>query len=343
MKTSAAALKASIITYCATIGANPLLVQGAGGNVSWKDDDTLWIKASGTWLAQAAEKDIFVPVDLPQLRSAIDNGQFDVVPIVTGTSSLRPSIETLLHALMPHRIVVHLHAIEVLARLVRVNWRDDISALLGDTFNWASVPYKKPGAELARAVGAALASNPRAQVIFLESHGVVIGGSTIDDIAAIIDTLTRILRSETANDTIMNAVPATLSLGEELYLAMEDAELHRLATDQRLFGYLSKAWVLYPDHVVFLGAKAHIYPDLATLREKCVSGAKLPELIFIKDLGVFAKKDFNIAKQLQLRCYLDVVARQDEKVELNTLNEMQVGELLNWDAEQYRMNLAKFL
>lgn len=28
-------LKASIIEYYSTIGADPLLVQGAGGNVSW--------------------------------------------------------------------------------------------------------------------------------------------------------------------------------------------------------------------------------------------------------------------------------------------------------------------
>ena len=42
-----------VTDYCAHIGADPLLVQGAGGNVSWKEDGTLWIKASGKWLAGA--------------------------------------------------------------------------------------------------------------------------------------------------------------------------------------------------------------------------------------------------------------------------------------------------
>ena len=73
-------LKASVIEYCSTIGADPLLVQGAGGNVSWKEEDTLWVKASGTWLAEAAGKDIFVPVDLPHLRAAIASGDFSVTP-----------------------------------------------------------------------------------------------------------------------------------------------------------------------------------------------------------------------------------------------------------------------
>ena len=35
---------------------NPLLVQGAGGNTSIKEDGLLWVKASGTWLSEATEK-----------------------------------------------------------------------------------------------------------------------------------------------------------------------------------------------------------------------------------------------------------------------------------------------
>src|SRR5450830_1321794 len=107
--------------YCARIGNDPLLVQGAGGNFSWKDDGLLWVKASGTWLAQAMENDIFVPVDLTHLRLEIGRGNFSVTPNVIGPSNLKPSIETLLHALMPHKVVAHLHAIEILAYLVREN------------------------------------------------------------------------------------------------------------------------------------------------------------------------------------------------------------------------------
>ena len=31
-------------------------------NVSWKDEDTLWVKASGTQLSDAKDLDIFVPI-----------------------------------------------------------------------------------------------------------------------------------------------------------------------------------------------------------------------------------------------------------------------------------------
>ena len=135
-------LKTAVIEYCSIIGSDPLLVQGAGGNVSWKEGDTLWVKASGTWLAEAAEKDIFVPVDLQHLRTAIEKGDFSVTPKVLGDSVLRPSIETLLHALMPHRVVVHLHAIEILAHLVRDNCQTDFQLLLDASIHWTTVPMK---------------------------------------------------------------------------------------------------------------------------------------------------------------------------------------------------------
>ena len=46
----------------ARIGADPLLVQGAGGNTSVKEGGVLWIKASGKWLSGAARGHMFVPV-----------------------------------------------------------------------------------------------------------------------------------------------------------------------------------------------------------------------------------------------------------------------------------------
>ena len=50
-----------MLSFCSEIGMNRLLVQGAGGNASWKENDTLWIKASGTWLVDAKSHNIFLP------------------------------------------------------------------------------------------------------------------------------------------------------------------------------------------------------------------------------------------------------------------------------------------
>jgi len=341
MINSSEALRASVVGYCAAIGSDPMLVQGAGGNVSWKDGDTLWIKASGTWLAQAAEKDIFVPVDLAMLRDAIAGDDFTVTPTVCGESMLRPSIETLLHALMPQRVVLHLHAVEVLAHLVRASWQADFAALLDRSVEWTAVPYKKPGADLAVAVSLALCDKVDAKVVFLQSHGVVIGGNNIDEIGATLSALTDALRTVPA-EGILPRLPAAFAINSgDWYLPVNDPAIHSLATDAALFARLASQWALYPDHVVFLGGDAHSYANVETFQNSLSSSKSLPELIFIQNVGVFIRPEFSIAKLLQLRCYYDVLVRQHQSHSINTLLPQQVGELLNWDAEQYRIGLLK--
>ena len=342
MKSIANTLRDSVVEYCSIIGMDPLLVQGAGGNVSWKDGDTLWVKASGTWLADATEKDIFVPVDLHHLRSAIKNGDFAVTPRLTGESVLKPSIETLLHALMPHRVVVHLHAIEILAHLVRDNCQADFQSLLDASIHWTAVTYKKPGAELAEAVNVAMRTTKNANVVFLQNHGVVIGGTDIAEIDHILKRMTEALCTHPQNYCLSNPPSEPLSIdGRGLYYPVSDQALHQLATDASLFSRLKSDWALYPDHVVFLGALPHAYADLESLLNELHDNQEMPELIFVQNMGVFAKSDFSIAKLVQLRCYYDVLERQHEEPVIKSLTSRQIGELLNWDAEQYRMGVAK--
>ena len=84
----------------ASIGADPMLVQGAGGNTSVKQAGVLWIKASGTWLKNARDDEIMVPVALAPLLDAVSHrspaaeaaGQFTLADL--NPRQLRPSIET---------------------------------------------------------------------------------------------------------------------------------------------------------------------------------------------------------------------------------------------------------
>ena len=64
----------SLRELSAALGANPSRTQGAGGNTSIKRDGVMWIKASGTWLADALAHDIMTPVCLELLRKAIADG-----------------------------------------------------------------------------------------------------------------------------------------------------------------------------------------------------------------------------------------------------------------------------
>jgi len=323
--------------YCAEIGTDRLLVQGAGGNASWKQGKTLWIKASGKWLANAKKEEIFIPVDLASLKSEIAKQNFSNSPHVIGNSQLRPSIETILHALMPHPVVLHLHAVEVLAHLVKPDCNDLLEKLLSKFVSFAVVDYFKPGANLASEIHGILANN-KVNVIFLKNHGVVIGGENISDVHMLLSKITYSLATESklgiTQAPIISKVPKNYL---DKYTPISDRSVQQLALNPILYNRLSSDWALYPDHVVFLGPRAHTFQSWEEL--EIIPTESHPELIFLGGMGVYAKPSFTKAKLVQLRCYFDVMVRQKEDTQLVVLNTSQIGELINWDAEQYRMFL----
>ena len=135
----------------ARVGADPLLVQAAGGNTSLKDKGLMWIKASGTWLKDAAAKDIFVPLDHAAIMAGLAQNDPNCesctafVHTDLNATGLRPSIETTVHALMPQRVVVHVHCVNTIAWAIRSDAEQRLAERLKD-FNWAFIPYARPTA-----------------------------------------------------------------------------------------------------------------------------------------------------------------------------------------------------
>jgi rhamnose utilization protein RhaD (predicted bifunctional aldolase and dehydrogenase) len=340
-------LERDIKKLCTALGRDPLLVQGAGGNVSWKEGDTLWIKGSGTWLANAEQDDIFVPVKLPELSCALMVKDFNVRPQLICEHTLRPSIETTLHALMPQTIVIHLHAIHALTYLIY----KDSQKIIGELFDKitderlhvAFVQYHKPGPYLARAVQEALINKPNANIVFLKNHGIVIGADTIGEIKKLLDALLAICapeefqNKELSKQTLPN-VPHELT-GE--YECFADINVQALAINLDLYKRLESDWALFPDHVVFLGPKAFTYSSWDHFLESQKECHQPPELIFIKKIGVFNKKNgFSLAKSVQLRCYYDLLSYIKNDASLSPLNADEVEALLTWDAEKLRQQMS---
>lgn len=341
MNIATADIEKHVKEFCTQIGADPLLVQGAGGNISWKDGDTLWIKASGTWLAEAESKEIFVPVNLKHLQAALTKRDFSVKPEVMNNSGLRPSIETLLHALMPHKLVVHLHAVEILAHLVQANAKQKIQKIVGEAAAWIYVDYFKPGADLARAVSEQLIKKIDADVVFMGNHGIVIGGNDIQGVDTTLSNLIFKLKSNTLISIPENSKPRReLDFLARDYVLCVDKELGQLANNDELRNRLRHAWTLYPDHVVFLGAEAVILEKNFKILELDVIARSKPPFIFASDEGVYENIAATPAQRCQLRCYFDVISRQDRIDNISRLTEQHVSDLLNWDAEKFRQNAS---
>jgi rhamnose utilization protein RhaD (predicted bifunctional aldolase and dehydrogenase) len=313
----------------ARVGADPLLVQAAGGNTSLKHDGVMWIKASGTWLKDATARDIFVPLDHAAIMEALARNDpacescTDFLRTDLNATGLRPSIETTVHALMPQRVVLHVHCVNTIAWAIRADAEARLAEKL-EAFNWAFIPYARPGLPLAGAIQSRI--RPGVDVLILGNHGLAVAAESVGEaealLAKVVTTLTRPERAATIPD---RAALESLCHGKPYKPAIMD-ETHALATDSLALRRGAHA-VFYPDHVVFLGV------GVAT------DFTNDPPLVAIPGAGVLIRDDAKPAIEPMGRCLADVMRRVEEQDPLTALTAEDIDRLVNWDAEKYRQSL----
>jgi len=176
------------------VGMDSSLVLWGGGNTSLKTDEqdfrgrplaVLRVKGSGSDLKSVTEAD-FTGVrmdDVLPLEALGNMTDEEMVEYLAHTileeGSPRPSIETLLHAFLPARCVLHSHADAVVALSNTQNGRDVLRAALGRRA--ALVPYRRPGFLLSKEVSAAARAGAEITSVVLMNHGLVTWGDTVRD------------------------------------------------------------------------------------------------------------------------------------------------------------------
>ena len=325
--------------FCNKIGSNKLLVQGAGGNISIKSDNCLHIKASGKWLEEAKKKNIFFKINLPQLLEKIKTQDY-VLPSFKKDKSLKPSIETMFHAIIPHKFVLHLHPIVPLSHLVKKDTENLLKKKIKAEFDYIFLNYKKPGEELAQEIDKYKYNYKDVSVIFLQNHGIIISAENLDLIDNYLENINIILSQNEKVYGYKNFNPkVNQSLVEKNYNLINSNKIQQLISPEFFF-HLNNNWAIYPDHVVFLGAKPFIINNNKELN-KFLEAKNKPDLVFFKDKGVYHKGKVSETTLVQLECFFDVIVRQEPGTYLNLLNPYDIEQLINWDAEKFRINNAK--
>lgn len=314
------------------IGSDPLLVQGPGGNTSIKIDDQMWIKASGTLLADALQSDIFVAVDPARAMLELDGAGDGSCrsALIDPAGQLRPSIETTFHAMFPQKFVFHFHSVATICHAITVEGRESLAKKLGG-LSWVSAPYRKPGIPLSLAIREAIGSK-RVEVVVLENHGVIVAADSIDQIRTLIDDVEARLQLPVLPTEQPQKTPATFAgwtLVPEVGALIADATVRGRAT----------AGTYYPDHVVFLGPAL---PFMTAEEFSKVDQGTFPvPVALIEGEGVYIKPDATPAHRAMLDCIFDTLVRIPPHWTLLPIGETAETELLNWDAEKYRQMLAK--
>lgn len=286
--------------FSAEIGENKRLTQGPGGNISYKDGNQLWIKASGTHLKDAQKKQIFVGLDLNEARRNIQN-RIENFPIRFGDmdNGLRPSIETSMHAQIDSPFVAHVHSVGAVSMSILL----DQSRAIRTASQFCKVsyaPYVRPGIGLARAIREVV--EPDARAVLLGNHGLTVWGDSSSECMEIIDNLERIWTTEFEDETTKSV------------------------TGHGSWEKVLSEGILVPDEVVFLGE--HPF-------RRDVYGGEVREL-----LSPFAKVKSEESDWIaDFVDVLTMIAKNVKNSDnIRYLTDGEIDQLLNWDAEKFRQS-----
>ena len=321
---------ASFCRLSRLIGGDPMLVQGPGGNTSIKFGNVMWIKASGTQLSDAESASIFTPVDVESSAAEIDAGE--ETPgrdaRLNPEDGHRPSIETSFHAMLPWKYVFHYHSAHALAHLTS---EEGVAKALGklSRFNPVLVPYRKPGVPLSRSIRTAIAGRD-SSVILLRNHGMIVCGNSVVEVRRLIFETERCLQIEQGTDHEPPDQPTKIPGWEQLpgsgSLVKDTLLQERLVSGS-----------YFPDQVVFLGPKI---PEVSAgqLQEQPVPDSLA---VLVRGAGLYLRSEVPAAAREMLECLWQVLTRVPVSWQLQPLDEVEVGELTDWDAEKYRKALSE--
>jgi rhamnose utilization protein RhaD (predicted bifunctional aldolase and dehydrogenase)/NAD(P)-dependent dehydrogenase (short-subunit alcohol dehydrogenase family) len=374
------------------LGRDHTLVLHGGGNTSVKvrertvtgrEEDILYVKGSG-WDLETIREEGFTPVRLPPLLELAKLEALSDPQMMNelSTQSIRagapaPSVETILHAILPHKYVDHTHADAMLAVTNTADGEKHIRDIYGDDV--VVIPYVMPGFDLAGLCAKLYAKNAHAGTIgmVLMNHGMFSFGSTAKEsyerMIALVSRAERFV-AERAGERSGTSPPAPAT-AQRLDLARLRRELSDLAgaplvmtthSDEKSLAFaqrpdvaaLSQQGPATPDHVIrtkrvpMLGADAKAYAGAygayfariapAARQEKTMLDPA-PRVVIDPAFGIATlgrtAKDAKIVGDLYTHT-IEVILASTALGGYRALSEKDIFDVEYWDLEQAKLKKA---
>ena len=301
----------------------------SGGNTSVKNEEVMYVKASGFELGKIGEEG-YVAMDRQQLdrlktrkyskdekRREAEVKSDLLKSRIYPERNQRPSVEASVHHAIRYKFVIHMHPTMVNAVTCAKNAKKSIEDLYGD--DAVFVPYITPGYILYKEI-----ENQNEvyfgkhgkypQILFLQNHGVFVGAETTEEIrekyAWILEGISKKINNsidikEFKNDDniveIVPAIRAALSVNKLKVGKLRNNSLIDmfLKSDEKL-GHLANPFT--PDGIVFCGPRPLIVRQgpnsgemLKNFKEELskfrANSGYDPKIVVIRGLGIFAPID----------------------------------------------------
>ncbi len=375
------------------LGRNRSLVLHGGGNTSVKlreanvlgvEEDVLYVKGSG-WDLETIEAAGFTPVRLAYLIGLAALKRLSDPQMVNELQTQRlrasaptPSVEAILHAILPYRYVDHTHADAVLAVTNTADGRARIEEIYGD--QTVIIPYIMPGFDLAQLSAREFPRQrgPNTIGMILMNHGVFSFGQSAREsyerMIALVDRAERYLKHRKAW-----SLPRHDPGGVAKHLAIDIARLRKdlssaagfpliVTTSQSTAGLrfcrspgvaaLTRQGPATPDHSIrtkripMVGRDVDKYAEhyrryFQTHAAKASAPKTMldpaPRIILDPELGLCAAgrsaRDACIAREIYEHT-IEVIQRAGALGEYRALSARDVFDVEYWDLEQAKLKLA---
>lgn len=372
------------------LGANPNLVLHGGGNTSVKgvsknifgeNETTLFVKGSGSDLATIEARD-FVPV---RLDAMLKLSRLEELPDIDMARELKlasldpnapaPSVEAILHALIPHRFVDHTHADAIVTLTNTPSGEARIRELFGDEV--IVLPYVMPGFDLAKLCAEVFPAQatPRTIGMVLMNHGIFsFGDSAKQSYERMIELVGRADNHLNRNAALPSATEiaptanwsAVPELRKQVSAAAGFPLLLRSNTDSATLAFarhpdiaeISQRGPATPDHIIrtkrlpLLGRDVEAYAQAyRNYFEKNSQAAKVsltmldpaPRVIIDPEFGLVSAgrsaRDTQIIEDIYLHTQ-DIILRGEKLGGYQALSEADLFSMEYWDLEQAKLKKA---
>lgn len=379
---------ADIVRVSRSLGADPAFVLHGGGNTSIKtrafdvtgdEVELVLVKGSG-WNLGTIEAPGFAPLRRERLHRLLVLDHLDDVTMVNelrqaslDANAPTASIEALLHAYLPGKVVLHSHADAIVALTNRDVPAADVAAILGERL--LVLPYVMPGFPLARLLSQTDVSEVDAVV--LSNHGLFTFG---DDPDAVLDRHRELVARASEAAGFGGADGGTRSWGDPGASIARRGALEELAALRRnVSGAAGRPQLLRqsgsargaevarrgdaaalsrgtatPEHVLYtkrsplvgrdVTAYAAAYREYVAAHRSRIDGIveldPAPRLILDRELGMLTAgdtvRDLGVVHDVALHTF-DVVDAADRLGGYHSLSEEQTFDIEYWSLEQAKL------
>ena len=374
------------------LGRDKSLVLHGGGNTSVKTaeknvlgeaEEILHVKGSG-WDLEKIEAEGFSPVRLERLKRlaglpALSDPQMvnELVTHLTRATAPVPSVEAILHAILPYQYVDHTHADAILTITNTADGAARIREIYGDEV--VVIPYVMPGFDLARSVAERFPAQagPRTIGMVLLNHGIFSFGQSAkesyDRMIALVDRAERYLKDRRAWDSAWPE--ATPNPDSALELAQLRREISRVAgfpvvmsrrSDAKALAFarradlaaISQQGPATPDHVIRTKRVPQLGRDVAgyaadyakyfaehepRARERKSMLDAAPRVVLDAEFGLCAvgrsAKDAAVVAEIYDHT-IDVIVRATALGGYRALAAQDIFDVEYWDLEQAKLKKA---